>query len=169
MGLAPRNNQEFRSMFSVVLTKGYSEVPYTKPVTSNEPGLILLLLDQSGSMLDPFGSASLEEGAISKAVILMRTVNRLFRELVEANVGGTGLKDRFALGVIAYGGSTVESGFMGALAGKELATLTEIANNPLRMDIVKKKLPDGDGGILEIEQEVPVWVDSKASGSTPMV
>lgn len=142
---------------------------YNRRITSNEPGLVLLLLDQSGSMGDPFGSAAPEEGNVSKAETLAKTVNRLFRELVEANVGGTGLKDRFHFGVLGYGGSGVETAFQGAFSKRDLVPLTELANGHLRIDKTKKRVPDGDGGVIEIEVEVPIWVEARASGGTPMV
>src|SRR5262249_25927326 len=46
--------------------------------------------------------------------------------------------------------------------------VSEIANNPLRLDERAKKIDDGAGGIIEQKIKFPVWFEPKASGKTPM-
>ncbi|MBO0840923.1 MAG: hypothetical protein J2O49_08910, partial [Sciscionella sp.] len=45
----------------------------------------------------------------------------------------------------------------------------EVANNPRRVDTVQRRVPDGAGGVVEVTQQMPVWVDPTADGATPMV
>lgn len=80
------------------------------------------------------------------------------------------LKNRCDISIIGYGksGNQVENAFSGNLANKEIVTVSELAQNILRMDKVKQKIPDGAGGIIEVENDFPIWVEAIANGGTPM-
>jgi hypothetical protein len=63
----------------------------------------------------------------------------------------------------------LESAFMGPLAGKTFASITEIGANPARIDNVTAMLPDEDTGqLIEMPAQMPIWVDTKMEGGTPM-
>jgi hypothetical protein len=49
-----------------------------------------------------------------------------------------GVRDYFHIGVIGYGES-VESAFSGPLAGKDLVSISEVANFPARIEERRKK------------------------------
>jgi hypothetical protein len=74
--------------------------------------------------------------------------------------------------VIGYGGDNtagrVAPSFSGVLAGRELVPISEIANNPARIDERMKKVPDGAGGLVEQKIKFPIWFDAVANGGTPM-
>jgi hypothetical protein len=58
---------------------------------------------------------------------------------------------------------------IGALAGRELVSIEEIANNPARIDNVTAFMQDeGTGELLEMPQQAPVWIDAKTQGATPI-
>ncbi|HEU5328906.1 MAG TPA: vWA domain-containing protein, partial [Thermomicrobiales bacterium] len=78
-----------------------------------------------------------------------------------------GVRDYYHVGVIGYGGS-VGPAFGGALAGKELAPISAIANLPARIEERSKKTDDGAGGLVEQTVKFPVWFDPVAKGGTPM-
>lgn len=135
---------------------------YSAEISRTNPGCILFLIDQSGSMKDPMPG-----GVKSKADSLVDCINKSLKDLIIICTKEEGVRNYFYIGVIGYG-KTVGSAFSGALAGEELALLNEIANNPARIEERKKKEDDGAGGVYERTVRFPIWFDSVASGSTPM-
>src|SRR5262249_27621693 len=73
----------------------------------------------------------------------------------------------FHIGVVGYG-SRVGSAFGGPLAGRDLVPVSEIADNPLRLEQRTRKVDDGAGGLVEQTVKFPVWVEPVADGNTPM-
>ena len=116
-------------------------MPYTAQISRASPTALLFLLDQSNSMLEPFG-ASPEK---SKAEGVADALNRLLQNLVLKCAKADGIRDFFHISMIGYGGR-VASAFRGALAGKDLITISELANNPLRVELRTRKVDDGTGG-----------------------
>lgn len=138
---------------------------YTKRIDSNHPACFLVLLDQSGSMSGEF-PATTESGSVTmpKAQGVADAVNRIFQQLVLTCSNGSTFKDRFHLGVVAYGGdgAAATAGFEG------LKSISEMANAPLRVDQRTKQIPDGVGGLVEQTVRFPIWFDAQAAGGTPM-
>lgn len=128
-------------------------MPYTKMMSSARPGLIIFLIDQSGSMYEDFGIGE------SKADFATKAVNRAINELILTNSDGTAVKDRCFISIIGYGKSVSElrSDYLNALA-----------DNPLKINKIRKKVPDGAGGLVEIEDEMPIWFESACDNGTPM-
>jgi hypothetical protein len=58
--------------------------------------------------------------------------------------------------------------FGGALAGKQLATVSDIANFPARIEERVKKMEDGAGGLIDQKVRFPIWFDPSSSNGTPM-
>ena len=116
-----------------------------KQWSSATPGLLIIMLDQSGSMLTPD-----YEGSDSRTVFATKAVNRVIDTIIQKNFNGTEPKNRCFVTVIGYNHNikSLASGY-----------LKDLYNNPLRIDAVKQKISDGAGGILEIEKKMPVWVD----------
>ncbi len=79
-----------------------------------------------------------------------------------------GVRDYFEIGVIGYGGSGIQNGFEGNLGSTVMHKISEIEANPLRVEDRKRKLDDGTGGIIEQSVKFAVWLESCASGGTPM-
>lgn len=136
---------------------------HSKLLSRAEPGCIVILIDQSGSMSDPFAGIAGQRKDAESA----KAVNRVIRETVIACSSGSEIKDRCFLGVIGYGPGT-KSAFLGNLAGKGLTPISQVAENPLRVDTVKQKVPDGAGGLVEIDAPFPVWLEPVADNGTPM-
>jgi len=63
------------------------------------------------------------------------------------------------VGVLGYG-SSVGPAFGGALSGKELASISEIANSPVRVEERAKKVDDGAGGLVDQKVRFPIWFDA---------
>ncbi len=137
---------------------------YTAEISRNHPSCFLFLIDQSGSMSDPFGGPTGKRKADGVADV----VNRLLQNLVIKCAKSEGVRDYYHVGVIGYG-AKVGPALGGALAGRELVPISEIANYPIRIEERKRKMEDGAGGIVEQSFKFPIWLEPTAQGGTPMV
>jgi len=126
---------------------------YQELLSTSNPGLIMILLDQSYSMAEPW-----YEGQ-TKAQAAALAVNRVIYEIVEACQDGEDIKNRCVIAVIGYGSDIVP------LVG---GMVSQVADNPLDVIEVPKKIPDGAGGLVEIKWDMPIWVKAKADNGTPM-
>jgi hypothetical protein len=161
---------------------------YTAEISRANPSAFLFLIDQSGSMqdvLDPSNVQALDKpmtvdgrtythsaSGRTKAQGVADAINRLLRELSVKCARNEGIRDYYHIGVIGYGGDNtankVAPAFVGPLAGRELAPISEIANNPARIEERTKKVDDGAGGLVDQTVKFPIWFDAVAGGGTPM-
>lgn len=137
-------------------------MPYTADISRATPSCFLFVIDQSGSMEEQM------EGGHSKAAFVADVLNKTLYNLVTRCTRADGCRPYFDVGVIAYGGNGVGSGFGGALSTKVLHSLPEIEKHPLRIEERTKKTPDGAGGLVDQSTKFPVWFDPKNTGGTPM-
>jgi hypothetical protein len=139
-------------------------MPYTAEISRTNPSCFLFLIDQSGSMDDPFGVG---ETPRKKADGVADAINRLLQNLVIKCAKSEGVRDYYYVGVLGYGANTGVA-FSGALAGKELVPVSELADNPARIEERTKKVDDGAGGLVDQTVKFPVWFDALGHGGTPM-
>ncbi|MDE6786546.1 MAG: hypothetical protein K2J46_05875 [Muribaculaceae bacterium] len=118
--------------------------PYEMQWSSATPGLLIILVDQSGSMLLPY------EGNDSKTVFATKAVNRVIDTIIQKNFDGESPKNRCFITVIGYNHDVKKlcSGY-----------LKDLDANPLRVDTIKKKESDGAGGIITVDYPMPVWIE----------
>ena len=118
--------------------------PYEMQWSSATPGLLIILVDQSGSMLSPY------EGPDSKTVFATKAVNRVIDTIIQKNFDGESPKNRCFITVIGYNHDVkkLSSGY-----------LKELDANPLRVDTIKKKESDGAGGLITVDYPMPIWID----------
>lgn len=109
------------------------------------------MIDQSGSMSDPYGGST-------KANFAASAVNRVIAEIITACTVGENIKDRCFVGVVGYGAS------VDVLL---LERASNLAKNP-DTTTVKKKVSDGAGGLVEVDEVMRVFVKPTATGGTPM-
>lgn len=128
------------------------QVPYERDITRQHPALMVLLVDQSGSMQN----AWLRGG--TKADGVAESVNNLIQSIVLMSVRQKEVRHYFDLAVIGYSGSTVASMFHGTDIKSPIITISK-ANEIVRRQTVT------EGG-LRIERHV--WVEARAAGQTPM-
>ena len=142
-------------------------MPYSAEISRNNPTCFVFLLDQSLSMADPFGAG---EGQLRKADILADVTNRTLRDLVIRSTKAEEIRDYYCVAVMGYGTSSgeVASAFVGQLAGKSFAKISEVGEYPARVDNRLKKVPDGAGGLVEQPVRFPIWIDPSAQHKTPM-
>ena len=139
-------------------------MPYTAEISRSNPSIFVILLDQSGSMEDPFGQG----GGKRKADGVADALNRLLQNLSIKCAKSEGIRDYYQVAVLGYGEHGVGSAFCGELSGRELTPMSEIANNPARIEDRVKRVDDGAGGVLEQKVRFPVWVEPVYKGGTPM-
>lgn len=126
-----------------------------KQWSSATPGHIIFLVDQSGSMGEAY-----TEGK-TRAEFTALVISRTIQEIINANMDGKGVKNRVFISVIGYGGSS--SLAVDALASNYLGKI-----NPLRTEKIKLKQSDGGGGLVEVDQKMPIFIEPVANGLTPM-
>lgn len=139
-------------------------MPYSAEISRANPSCFLFLIDQSGSMEDPFGGG---ESKRKKSDLVADAINRLLQNLVIKCAKEEGIRDYFHVGVIGYG-DKVGPALSGPLSGRELAPISDIGNMPARVEQRTKKVEDGAGGLVEQSIRFPVWLDPKHHGATPM-
>jgi uncharacterized protein YegL len=124
---------------------------YSELLSKANPGLILILLDQSTSMVDPYNNST-------KAEFAALAVNKVIEELISACTSGDEVRDRCWVSVIGYGQS-VNTFFVDKIS--------DLAKNP-NTETRKKKVSDGSGGLVEVDEIMRVFVTPVANGGTPM-
>lgn len=139
-------------------------MPYSAEISRTNPSCFLFLLDQSGSMSDPFGGGATGK---KKADGVADAINKLLQTLVLRCSKSEGIRDYYHVGVIGYG-NKVGPALGGSLAGQGLVPIKMIADNPLRIEQRTKQVDDGAGGILTQTVKFPVWFEPVADGLTPM-
>lgn len=135
---------------------------YTAEISRSDPACIVLLVDQSGSMAERIGG----DTAQSKAESVARSINHLLAELAIRCTKDTGVRNYFHVAVIGYGQS-VGTALGGALAGEELVGISEIADNPSRIDQFVVRVEEG-GRFIDVPRSAPVWLEPVSDGATPM-
>jgi len=137
---------------------------YSAEISRDNPSCFLFLIDQSGSMEDEVDNGG-EKQKLADGVA--DSINTWLQELSIKCAKSDGVRDYYDIGVLGYG-REVGPGFVGPLSGRELIPISEIADNPARLEERTKKIPDGAGGIVEQEVRIPVWFEPMADGGTPM-
>lgn len=125
-----------------------------KQWSSATPGLLIILLDQSGSMMSDYESTT-------RTKFATLAVNKVIDNIIQKNFDGDAPKNRCFISVIGYNHNV-----------KELCSswLKDLDANPLRYETLKKKTPDGTGGLVEVEVKQPIWVDPiDKDGATNML
>lgn len=156
-------------------------MPYSAEISRTSPTAILLLLDQSASMQEPFGGAA-ERGdaAPSRARVLADVVNRILQNLILRCAREEGVRDYFAVGVIGYGervqplvrlsDEILEGGGKRSISSQaELVPVSYLAERPLRLEerLIRVAKPDGTG-FIDRKTRMPIWFDPEARNGTPM-
>lgn len=132
---------------------------YIAEISRQNPGCLLFLIDQSGSMARRIaGGEQQKKQAVSDAI------NRLIYNTVLRCAKEDGVRPYFDIGVFGYGvEGQVQSAF-----DADLLSISDIANRPKRTETRRRRLTDTDGEVHEEEFELPVWFEPVAEGKTVM-
>jgi len=147
-------------------------MPYEKQWGGQNPGCLIFLLDQSGSMSDPFGFDQAGSGR-RKCDMVAAVLNGFLHELIVTNtvVRGDGqaeVRPRADIAVIGYEGSSYSSVLAGELEGMDFVTLPQLQDAPLRIEQRMRTETDLTGHTYEEVVDFPIWVDPMVGTGTPM-
>lgn len=115
-----------------------------KQWSSATPGLLIILVDQSGSMMNQYCDGD------SRTVFSSKVINRVINTIIKKNFNKDKPKNRCFISVIGYGYEVKElcSGF-----------LEDLYNNPIRIENKTQKVSDGNGGLVNVSVNQPIWVE----------
>ena len=145
---------------------------YAQDWASHQPGGMIFLLDQSGSMSGKFGQ--MQAGRDRRKCDMVATIlNSFLNELITTNIipkpdGTSDVRPRADISILGYEGSFTDTILSGALSGRAFVTLPELQINPADIEMRKQKDTDDTGREYEVDVPFPVWVRPKAGGGTPM-
>ena len=127
---------------------------YSKQWSTATPGYLIFLIDQSHSM-----SQAWVDGK-SFATFTAEVINRTINELIAINAAGETVKDRVFVSLIGYGVDGI----------KDIRSdyLSEYADKPTRIEVFERTVSDGVGGTIKMEVEMPIFIEAKSGGLTPM-
>ena len=139
-------------------------MPYAAEISRTNPTCFLFLIDQSSSMAEPFGGQPEQDQGrgrgrrhqppAAKPGPQVRQVGRHPRLLPRRRHR---LRRRRRV-----------RRWAGRWPASTSCPISEIANNPLRVEQRTRKVDDGAGGLVEQKFKFPVWFEPVADGQTPM-
>ena len=135
-------------------------MPFSAEISRANPTCFMFLIDQSESMGDRIGGGDVP---MTKAEVVADAVNRLLSELSIKCAKEDGVRDYFHVGVLGYG-AAVGPVLDGALAGRALVPLSEVAARPAKMEERARPGRHSPGRTVR----VPTWFSAVAHGDTPM-
>src|SRR5262249_41117667 len=135
---------------------------YTAVINRENPTAFMFLIDQSRSMNEKIDAGE------TKAKLVGDVLNKTLLQLVTRCNSADGVQDYFDIGVLAYSGTGVHSGFGGALSASAFHPVSSLAKHPLRIEERKQRVPDGTGGLVDQSVKFPVWINSVSVGDAPM-
>jgi hypothetical protein len=144
---------------------------YSQQISRANPGYLLFLLDQSGSMDEPIGNSN---GNEKKKDQLALALNKLLLDIMIRSTRSDGVMHYFDISAIGYRtdqsqNPIISSAFGGRLSGRDTVPLSELSDNPAEMKTVQTKVFDEETGeVKELSSEAPVWITPVADGGTPM-
>jgi hypothetical protein len=143
---------------------------YTTAINRKNPTCFLFVIDQSGSMDEEMA------GGRVKSEFVADVLNQTLAETIVRCTKSDGVRDYFDIGVVGYSDETVASAFGGKLKNGILHKISEIEQNPLR---IEEREVDEDSAEVVLEAsggssvggqtaKFPVWIDPQNDGGTPM-
>lgn len=128
---------------------------YSSKIKTTTPGMFIVLVDQSGSMAEPF-----EGTQVLKSHFAAYAVNRVINEIIEICTDGSIVKDRCFVSVITYGGNTNKAEKLFLHKASELSKFKETVTINRVQSIMGKE--------TTIPETLRQFVTAKATGGTPM-
>lgn len=147
-----------------VFNRSFIVTVYSAQITRHNPTCVILLIDQSRSMIEGFAG----DTSLRKADFVADTVNHTLHDLVIRCTKTEEVRDYYHVAILGYAGSYVRPAFAGALQGRALVPVSQLAEYPARIETRYKKVPDSFGNMIERTVRFPAWVDAVADGGTPM-
>ena len=124
---------------------------YTNSYTRANPGLIILMIDQSASM----SQIGYEGRPLAETAADM--VNYMINHLAYRFLCGTNIIMRAHIAIIGYGGQS--SGYAELL---RVGGIDELVRNPIRREVIKKKVYTREIGVFDVEIERSIVIEPEA-------
>ncbi|CAA7622388.1 hypothetical protein [Magnetospirillum sp. UT-4] len=139
---------------------------YSQDISRDRKGLFLFMVDQSRSMNKEF-CRDKSGRAVSRAEVVATALNGTLEELVNRCMRDEGVRDYFDVGIIGYGRiNRPEFCWQGALAGRRLVPIVEVANHA---EIEEVEIETEMRGQVLVERlSVSRWLKPVGVDSTPM-
>ncbi len=141
--------------------------PYQVRISRERPGCFVFLIDQSGSMGEPWGNDS----ARSKADLVALYVNNALNEIINiCQKSEPEPRPYFEVCVIGYGQNESEADILwtGNLGGKAFITPAELKRSPTgnsgEIEVIRRTFK----GETKVKIPVPFWFSAVAQSMTPM-
>ena len=136
---------------------------YTQSITRSRRTAFVRAIDCSGSMAEPI---RFRGRPTTKAEAVASVANGLLFELIERARRSDGVRNYYDIAVLGYSGDDEVSSLLPG--DRDTLSVTELAavRPDIRRETVECRLPDG--GIALRELPVPVWIEPRAAGQTPM-
>lgn len=128
---------------------------YVNGFNRANPGLIIFIVDQSDSMKTVY-----EDGR-RFAEVAAESVNKSILELILRFTSGTQIKDSAFIAIITHGGIDKNNARL-----YRIDKISELFNSPLRVERHNKTIPDGACGMIEIDWDLPIIIESRAEGES---
>lgn len=132
-------------------------------ITRDHRTAVILLIDWSGSMAEQttFGGVK-----TSKAEAVADVANMIINELIERARRSDGVRDYYDIAVLSYSGEGVFSEF--STAGEEFISISELAKIEPKVVYSEQIAADATNTPVRRSVKRKRWIESKASGETPM-
>lgn len=138
-------------------------VRYATPISLEQPGCMLFLVDQSGSMR----AQEEDPPNVSTAQAVSDAINYFLRNLSLRCVEEGKVRDYWHIGVLGYGDTTTTA-FRGALTGRGLVPISEIAAYPLRYTEHGEGASDDAVPLPYWQTPFPMWIEPLSEGNTQL-
>ncbi len=141
-------------------------MPYISKITEQKPSLIILLVDQSGSMNEQYGGAKISDvNNKTKAQIVAEASNIMLMDLMARCRQGAVHKRYFDIATIGYSGKGVyplihESRFV--------LSPTEMIATIKKEEKIIRKVKHTNGTNIIQHNALKIWIEPYAEGQTPM-
>lgn len=135
-------------------------------ITEKHPQLIIIMLDQSGSMQEPYGGEQTTGAPIkTKAEVVANSANQLLMEIVDRCCQGSVFKHYFDIAVIGYSGRGV---YTLLDDNRWLMSPSEMEITVKSKSRVMKTSKTVEGNSIMFYSSMKKWVEPYAEGETPM-
>lgn len=144
-------------------------MPYTADISRATPACIMFLVDQSGSMTELLagqaGQRKMDQAAAA--------INRVIDTISQRCSSGENIRDYFHIGILGYntdrgGNPTITSALPGTSAEQPFLSISEVVGCATTVE-VDVKVSDGAGGLVDVKQQMPIWLNPHAELGTPML
>lgn len=135
-------------------------------ITEQNRALMIILIDQSGSMNEPYAAGSSGTVHKTKAEAVAEICNALLAEIVARCRQGTTYRHYFDVSVIGYSGLGVYSALPDS-TDRTLFSPSELAASVRRTEQSQQRRKTADGRYVTLYSLNKIWIEPTAEGRTP--